>query len=434
MNYVLGIRREDKNEWEKRTPIVPKHVKKLYENNNIQSVIQPSKNRTYTDEEYERAKGKISEDLSDCSVIFAVKEIPKELFIPNKTYAFFSHVVKGQRYNMSMLREMMDNKCTLIDYEKIMNKNKDRLIFFGRYAGIAGMVDTFHIYGELLRKHYNLNTHFGTIRKTYQYNSLFDIRDHFLKIGNQIRNEGLPPETQPLIIGFAGYGNVSRGAQEILNFLPCKEIQPDELLSIFSNPSENKVFKVVFKEKDFVQRNKDPHRFDLQEYYQHPDRYHSIFDQYLPYLSVLMNCIYWDKRYPRLVTKKYLSEHYLKDAFNLKVIGDISVDINGAIEPTALVTTPDHPAYIYDPVTDEVTQDISRKGIAIIAVDNLPCELPKESSNEFSTALYPFIPDIIHANYSVCFDDLRLPNEIRNAIILYKGKLTPEFEYINKYL
>jgi alpha-aminoadipic semialdehyde synthase len=118
----------------------------------------------------------------------------------------------------------------------------------------------------------------------------------------------------------------------------------------------------------------------------------------------------------------------------LQVIGDISVDINGGIEPTMKVTTPDHPSYVYQPQSDTITDDLSEEGIAIMAVDNLPCELPKDSSEEFSTALYPFIPAIVQEDYTQSFEDLRLPSEIKNAIILHKGRLTSSYEYINNYL
>jgi len=153
MTIELGLRREDKNKWEQRTPIIPDHVKKLYDNYGIQSVVQPSSIRSFEDDEYESANASLSEDISNCQVIFAVKEIPKELFEQNKTYVFFSHVIKGQQYNMPMLKELMKKQCTLIDYEKIVDKDNRRLIFFGKYAGIAGMVDTLYTLGQRLKKH-----------------------------------------------------------------------------------------------------------------------------------------------------------------------------------------------------------------------------------------------------------------------------------------
>jgi alpha-aminoadipic semialdehyde synthase len=146
-----------------------------------------------------------------------------------------------------------------------------------------------------------------------------------------------------------------------------------------------------------------------------------------------MNCIYWDIKYPRLVTKEFLKQSY-SDQFKLQVIGDISVDINGAIEFTEKSTEPDNPTYVYDVQADTITDGCSGDGIAIMAVDNLPCELPRESSHEFSNSLYKFVPEIAKADFSVDFDSCKLPSEIKNAMILYKGKLMPEYMYINKFL
>lgn len=434
MATILGLRREDKNKWERRTPIIPDHVKKLYDTYDIHSVVQPSPIRSFLDDEYKTANAELSEDFSNCSVIFAVKEIPKELFEHNKTYVFFSHVIKGQQYNMPMLKEMMKKQCTLIDYEKIVDKHNFRLIFFGKYAGIAGMIDTLYTLGQRLKKHKNISNPFENVKRTYEYPNIKDIKSHIKEIGNQIKTHGLPDEITPLIVGFAGYGNVSKGAQEIIDLFPFVEISPDEISSVVKNPSNTCIYKVVFKEEDMVQPIDDSQLFKLQEYYQHPEIYHSIFDQHIPYLTILMNCIYWDERYPRLVTKKHIKEFHSKKELNLQVIGDISVDINGGIEATAKVTTPDYPSYVYQPQEDTITDDISKDGIAIMAVDNLPCELPKDSSKEFSTALYPFIPAIVKADYSRSFKDLQLPSEIKNAVILHKGCLTPSFEYINNYL
>ena len=434
MTLQLGIRREDKNKWERRTPIIPEHVTSLLKKHQIQTIVQPSSIRSFNDDQYRQAGAKISEDLSSCNVVFAVKEIPKELFEKEKTYVFFSHVIKGQSYNMPMLKEMMAKKCNLIDYEKIVNKENYRLIFFGKYAGLAGMVDTLHSFGKRLTLHHYRSTPFENIKKTHEYHDLQSLKEHIKKIGRTIKTEGFAEKIAPIIIGFAGYGNVSKGAQEIIDLLPCIKINPNQLADVYKNPSTNCVYKVVFKEEDMVRPINPDDTFDLQDYYIHPEKYESVFNRYLPYLTILMNCIYWDERYPRILTKKYLLSHIDKNDFHLQIIGDISVDINGAIEPTGKVTTPDHPSFVYNPHTDEMENDLSKKGLVIMAVDNLPCELPKDSSTEFSNALQPFIPAIINADYTTTFKDLKLPDEIKKAVILYKGILTPSFEYINKYL
>jgi alanine dehydrogenase len=434
MMHHIGIRREDKNKWEQRTPIIPKHVKDLLDEHQIKTYIQPSTIRSFKDEEYEKAGAVITEDLSSSGVIFAVKEIPKEFFEIQKTYVFFAHVIKGQKYNMPMLKEMMKKKCTLIDYEKIVNEKNMRLIFFGKYAGIAGMVDTLYSFGQRMKEYYSYKTPFLKIKKTFQYSDLSSLKEHISEIGTIITSKGIPQENTPFIIGFAGYGNVSKGAQEIINLLPCIDIEPNQIDEIMQNPSNKHVYKVVFKEKDMVQPIEDDERFQLQDYYAHPEKYKSIFEKYLPNLTILMNCIYWDERYPRLLTKNYLKEHFEDDDFKLLIVGDISIDINGAIEPTGKVTTPDNPFFVYNPDKDEMFDDISHKGLVIMGVDNLPCELPKDSSTEFSNTLYQFIPSIVNADYSASFEELTLPPEIKNAVILHKGKLTPSFTYINNYL
>jgi alpha-aminoadipic semialdehyde synthase len=435
MTPIIGIRREDKNKWEQRVPLVPDHVKELYENHDITVLIQPSKIRAYNDESYQKAGAIITEDLSKASVIFAVKEIPIDFFEKDKTYVFFSHTIKGQSYNMPMLRKMMQLNCTLIDYERIVDENNRRLIFFGRYAGIAGMVDTFWGFGKRLQKEHSIKNPFSKIKQSYQYDSLTKLKQHFASIGKYIETHGLPESINPVIVGFAGYGNVSKGAQEIFDLLPFVELQPQQLKTVFEEPDPHTLYKVVFKEEDMVQPKNPLNPFQLQDYYHYPEKYTSTFEQYLPYLSILINAIYWDKRYPRLVTKQFLQSYQEtpKD-LRLHIIGDISIDINGAIEPTAKATTPDDPMFVYNPKKDEIKDGYQGEGIAIMAVDNLPCELPRDSSRSFSEILWHFVPSIASTDFSVLFDQLTLPMEIKRAVILHNGQLTPQYSYINKYL
>jgi alpha-aminoadipic semialdehyde synthase len=432
MGFTLGIRREDKNKWERRVPIIPRHAKELKEKHGIETIIQPSTIRVFKDEEFDSAGAILNEDLSSSSVVFAVKEIPIKYLQKGKKYVFFSHTIKGQSYNMSMLKKMMELGCTLIDYEKITDKNGCRLVFFGKFAGIAGMIDTLWAYGQRMKWN-KIKTPLSEIKQTIYYNDLNQAREHIKKIGEKIKCEGLPESLTPFIVGFAGYGNVSSGAQEILDILPVKEIKPKQLEAIHENFSNKVGYKVIFKEKDIVEPISSEKEFNLQEYYDQPHLYRSIFQQYIRRLSILMNCIYWDKQYPRLITKEFLEEN-LTGHLKLQVIGDISVDINGAIEFTEKSTTPDNPVFVYNPIRDDVIEGFSGNGIVVMAVDNLPCELPKESSQAFSDSLLPFISYIIKADYSVNFEQLELPHEIKKAMILYQGKLTPKYQYINRFL
>jgi len=430
---MLGIRREDKNQWERRAPLIPQHIKELKEHHGIETVIQPSPIRVFSEETYKTAGALVQEDLSSCPVVFAVKEIPIDLFESGKTYVFFSHTVKGQKYNMPMFKKMMDLGCTLIDYEKIADKHGRRLVFFGRFAGLAGMVDTLWAFGQRLKSK-NMDSPFNEIKQTIHYkNHLEEIKEHLKKIGKDIEQQGIPESLTPLIVGFAGYGNVSKGAQEILDILPVKEISPKEIKMVYDNPSNNRIYKVVFKEEDMVEPISSDDSFDLQDYYNHPEKYQSVFERYIPDLTILMNCIYWSNKYPRLITKDFV-KNYAKANLRLQVIGDISIDINGAIEFTEKATSPGNPVFVYDPSTDSIRDGYEGDGIVVMGVDNLPCELPKESSQMFSESLLPFVPDIAKADYSVGFDSLDLPPEVKKAVILYHGKLTTDYEYINNYL
>jgi len=432
MNNSLGILREEKNKWERRVPLIPNHIRKLKDEHGINAIIQPSEIRIYPEDEYEKAGAIINEDLSSTSIILAIKEISIKYFKPKHTYMFFSHTIKGQKYNMPMLKKMMELKCNLIDYEKITDEKSRRLVFFGRYAGLAGMIDTFWAYGQKM-KYNKILTPFEEIKSTIYFHDLNEAKEKLAEIGEKIKTDGLPSSICPLVIGIAGYGNVSKGVQEILDILPVKEITPTELEFLHKNFSNNFVYKVVFKEEDMVERISKEKDFDLNEYYKNPELYQSIFHKYIDKLTILMNCIYWDKQYPRLVTKDYVSGNFEKIK-KLQVIGDISVDINGAIEFTEKSTTPDNPVFVYNPVKKIIKDGYAEDGVVVMAVDNLPCELPKESSKEFSNSLIPFIPSIVKADFTKDFNSVELPNEIKKALILYHGKLTPEYEYINKFL
>ena len=432
MKNILGIRREDKNQWERRVPLTPEHIKELKEKHNIQTIIQPSTIRIFSNEEYQKNHATIKENLTDCSVIFAVKEIPIDFFEPSKTYVFFSHTIKGQKYNMPMLKKMMELGCNLIDYEKIADENNHRLVFFGRYAGLAGMVDTLWTYGQRL-KWMEIDNSLSEIKRAIDYKNLDEIKEHLKKIGGKIEQNGFHESLTPMVVGLAGYGNVSQGAQEILDMLPVKEVGPRQLEAVYNNPSNKVIYKVVFKEKDIVEPVSSEKQFDLQDYYDNPHFYRSIFHQYLNLLSILMNCMYWDNRYPRLITKKQFGEIYTR-LQKLQVIGDISVDINGAIEFTEKTTNPGEPVFVYNPVRDDIIEGFAGEGIAVMAVDTLPCEIPFESSQAFSKSLMPFIPNIMNADFSYKFDALNLSPEIKKAVILHQGRLTPVYEYINKFL
>jgi alpha-aminoadipic semialdehyde synthase len=336
---------------------------------------------------------------------------------------------------MPLLKKMMGLKCNLIDYEKIVNEKNQRLIFFGKYAGIAGMIESLHALGKKLEKK-GVKTPFSNIKQAYKYNSIEEAKLGLNKISENIKKNGLPKELQPMVVGFAGYGNVSQGAQEIFDILPFKSITPEEISNVnqkYKTELKNHLFKVVFKEKDLVKPKTGD--FELQDYYNHPEKYESNFEQYIPDLTVLVNCIYWTEAYPRLITKKYLkSNDYLISEKKLFVIGDISCDIAGSIEITNKATEPGNAFYTYFPDNFNYKNGIREDGITIMAVDNLPCEFPKEASKEFSSVLKNYVYEIANTDYDKPFDELSLTYPIKHALILQRGELTKDYLYLKQFL
>lgn len=435
MTARIGIRREDKSKWERRVPIIPKHARKLHAESNIDVWIQPSEIRVYPDQTYRDAGAHLSEDLSPCPVVFAVKEIPKDLFEPGHTYVFFAHVIKGQAHNMEMLKALLDRGCQLIDYEKVTDARGRRLIFFGHQAGLAGMMDTLCALGRRLDWE-GIGNAFSELQPTYAYNDLRHAKQAVARVGERIAEHGLPASISPLICGFAGYGHVYGGAREIVEMLPVEEIQPAQVAEVaMESTVRDRVYTVVFKEEDTVEPNDPDGAFELQDYYDHPDKYRSRFADYIPHLTALVNCVYWEEKYPRLVTKEDIRRLYRRpDQPRLRVIGDISCDIEGAIEPTVKCTEPGEPVFVYDPFSDQALPGVAGSGPVILAVDILPSELPQEASEYFSDVLMDYVPAIAEADYSVPLGNLALPPEIRRALIVYQGELTPDYRYLREHL
>lgn len=434
MANIIGIRREDKNEWERRVPLTPQAVKELKDRFGIRTIVQPSDLRIFKDEEYIQAGAEINEDLSEADTIFAVKEVPISYLDDGKTYVFFSHTIKGQEYNMNLLRSMIEKKVNLIDYERIVDNENRRLIFFGKYAGLAGMVETLHGIGLKLKLQ-GYDTPLQKIKQAFAYSSVEEAKNHISEIGIEIEEDGFPSELSPFVFGFAGYGNVSQGAQEVFDLLPYKIVSAEILDENYENFSaDNFIFyKVILKEEDLVRRKEG--EFDLQEYYNNPELYVSRFTEYAEKLKVLVNCIYWTEKYPRLLTKDYLRDQAAITEYpNLRMIGDISCDIDGSIEITHKVTMPDNPSFTYFGQDDKYEDGISGKGVSVMAVDNLPCEFPRESSEAFSEVLLKFVSEIAEADFTAEFNSLILPDPIKKALILHKGELTEDYKYMESFI
>jgi len=429
MKKIIGIRKEDKNIWERRVPLIPQHIQDLKESFGIETMIQPFERRAFSDKEFEDSGATIQEDLTECPTIFAVKEIPIKLLQNNKTYLFFSHTLKGQEYNMPLLKRIMDLNCTLIDYEAIRGENGKRLVFFGKYAGLAGMIDALYGYGLRL-KELGYFTPLLKVKPAYEYANVDEAKKQISKIGKEIKEGGMPEVKAPYIFGFMGYGNVSNGAQEIFNLLPHREITPEELNDLPSH-SDNGFSKVVFREEHLVEPKNSKDIFEIQDYFNNPYKYKSKFEEYIPYLSLIVNAIYWTEDSPRFLTKEYFKS---KKNRKLDVICDITCDIDGAVEFTVKSTESDNPAYVYNPEDDSITDGFSGEGILDIAVDNLPTELPRNSSIEFSNSLNKFVSGIVNADFTKNFNEVDLPPEIKRAVIVYKGNLTEDFKYLEEFI
>lgn len=436
MKARTGIRREDKNKWERRVPLIPSHMRELIQSHSLEIWIQPSSIRIFPDSDYEREGAKLEESLSPCPVIFAIKEIPLHFFEKEKVYIFFSHTIKGQPHNMPMLKRMMEFDCTLIDYEKILDEKGQRILFFGRQAGQAGMIDSLWALGQRLMQQ-GIENPFSSIRQACNYKSLVEAKEEIEKAGWQIYNSGLDSKLVPLVCGFAGYGHVSRGAQEVFNILPFEEIAPEKIVDLFERKKyvANKAYKVVFEERHMVEPVSSDKEFELQDYYGHPQEYKPVFEAYLPYLTILVNCIYWSPKYPRFVTKEFLKHIWeTQPSPRLRVIGDISCDVEGSVECTFHATSPGNPVFIYDPLEEKVLDGLEGRGVVVMAIDNLPAEISLESSIFFSEALKPFVPAIAKADYKREFAECSLPDSIKRAVILYRGEFTPDYQYMKNFI
>ncbi len=428
----IGIRREDKSPFERRVPLTPAHVAKLAGRGGLDFEVEPSEIRAFDVADYAEAGADPSADLSACDIVFGVKEIPIEMFRTGQAYVFFSHTIKAQEYNMPMLARMMELGCTLIDYERIADEQGRRLVFFGNFAGSAGMIDALWTLGRRLKSR-EMGNPFTAIKQSLHYADLADAKNALAELGDTLARDGLPEGIEPLVCGFAGYGNVSRGAQEIYDLIRPQEITPEALHEL---PASAKgCYKVVFREEHMFERIDDSRPFDLQEYFDHPELYRGVFGQHLPRLSMLINCIYWTTQCPRLVTRGDLQGLFGEAVPpRLEVIADISCDIEGSIECTLRATDPGHPVYVYDVAKDAVIDGVEGNGPVVLAVDILPCELPIDASEYFGDSLLPFLPSLAGVDFTKSFEQSGLPEEFKRATILYQGELTKPYTYLDEHV
>ncbi|KAJ3121943.1 hypothetical protein HK098_003262 [Nowakowskiella sp. JEL0407] len=327
--YTIGIRREDKNLWERRVPIVPDHVERLVKEYGATVFIQPSTKRVITDEKYVQAGATLAEDLSKADIILGVKEVPIEKLIPEKTYLFFSHTHKGQIHNMPLLQQIIEKRIRLIDYELMTDEKKKRLVLFSKFAGYAGTIDGLHALGHRLLA-LGYGSPFLSIGMSFMYRCVADARLDVTRSGQVILDDGLPKALGPMVFVITGDGNVSRGALHILKCLPHEWIEPDKLKSFAESKDfdPHKVYLCQVTAKDYIVK-KDGGVFKSEDYKENPDKYESIFHKKIaPYCTMLINGIFWDSRYPQLITKTQIKQ--LAETKNLRLlsVADISCDIN----------------------------------------------------------------------------------------------------------
>ncbi len=432
MTQTLGIRREDKNIWEKRVPLTPDHVRELVRQN-INVRIQPSDLRIFSDDDYRDAGADVTEDIYQSNLVLGVKEIPPVYFTKNGNYLFFSHTIKAQPYNMPMLKRLLDVGGTLLDYEKVTDNNGKRLIFFGRYAGVVGAVETLRGLG-LRWQSKGIETPLVDLKQPNTVRDLDELKQVVGEVGRSIKNNGLPSSIAPVIIGFTGNGAVSKGAQEICEKLPHERIDTKKLNELVSQPENARtdcVYLLVLEEEQLYATKDPAMEFSRQGYYEHPENYRSLFfEDYASKLTAVVNGIYWEEKYPRLLTKENFESMLGQRNNRLEIVGDVSCDIDGSMACTVQASNIDEPVFLYHPEIGFAGHDLSADGFAVMSVDNLPCELSRDASRTFGDALTPFLPKLLASHFRA--EDM--PEEFLAAMIAHKGQLTPDYQWLSEHL
>uniref|UniRef100_A0A1Q3EWG7 Alpha-aminoadipic semialdehyde synthase, mitochondrial n=1 Tax=Culex tarsalis TaxID=7177 RepID=A0A1Q3EWG7_CULTA len=441
---VIAIRREDQSVWERRASFSPVMVKKLIKQG-VKVIVQPSNRRAYPMQAYLNAGATVQEDISEASVIFGVKQVPVDALIPQKTYCFFSHTIKAQESNMPLLDACLEKNIRLIDYEKLMDRNGQRLVAFGKYAGVAGMINILHGMGLRLLA-LGHHTPFMHVGPAHNYRNSSMARQAVRDCGYEIALGMMPKSIGPLTFIFTGSGNVSQGAQEVFQELPIEFVPPDSLRKVAEHGSQNKLYGCEVSRADHLER-REGGGFDPVEYDQYPERYISTFNKKIaPYASVIINGIYWAVGSPKLITIPD-AKNLLRPAdtpwlptsrgapalpHRMLAICDISADPGGSIEFMNECTTIDTPFCLYDADRNKDQKSFKGPGVLVCSIDNMPTQLPRESTDFFGELLYPYALDILQSDATKPLDDHHFCQPVEGAIICSNGKLTPSFEYINE--
>ncbi len=394
----LGILREGKIPHDKRVPFSPLQCTELLkEYPDLEILIQPSPFRCFSDEEYRSFGLNLQEDISSCDILLGIKEVPIEALIPGKKYLFFSHIIKKQAHNKKLMQAFIKNKITMIDYECLTDVNHNRIIGFGRYAGIVGAYNGILGYG----KKYNL---------------------FHLKPANQCRNRDEMEEELKLVnlsnikILLTGGGRVANGATETLGALKIRKVTPYEFL----NCSYREPVYCQLHSKDYFEA-KDGTAWNSRDFYEHPENYTPRFLPYAKKSDLLISAHFWDPRTPVFFTK----EDMKSPDFHISVIADITCDMQGSIPGTLRVSTIQEPFYGYNPVSGTEDAAFSRNTITVMAVDNLPCELPSDASEDFGKELMERVMP--------CLLGQDEDGIIARGTICEGGHLTRPYSYLSDY-
>lgn len=415
---ITCVRREAKNRWERRAPLTPEAVRRLVRKG-LEVWVETCVNRIFPDQAYEDAGAKLVADGSKADLILGIKEPEIEHIRENQVHVAFSHTIKGQSYNMGLLQTFLDQQGTLIDYETMRDENGERIIAFGRYAGIAGAVDTLHLLG---RKWAQAGTFSGLskLTMTHAYGTVDALKSAL--------GACQPLEGEPLQVLIVGTGKVGKGCVEVCQWLGLPEISVDQVRK--GAVPQGHWYAVAKTEDVFAHREGKP--YDKAEFRElGAERYVSVFDQYLGHFNVLLQTNYWENHYPRQLPKSMLLEH--RKALP-PVIGDISCDIEGSLELTLEATQIDHPGKTYLPLEHRLIDEVSDAGPTIMSIDHLPCELSLDATNDFSKILEVLIPVIAGMDRSKPLATSGMTPLLQDATIVYKGELAPNFETLQVFL
>lgn len=395
----IGLIREEKKPYDKRVAFSPEQCKEIMEKfPGCTVVAQPSPHRCISDEAYVQQGITMQEDLRDCDILFGVKEVPVESLIAEKTYLFFSHTIKKQPHNRNLLRTILNKKIRLIDYECLTYENGSRVVGFGRFAGIVGMHNAFLSYGRKF--------------ELYDLKPAYQCRD-YEEMLHQYKSIALPA----IKIALAGDGRVAHGCLEVLRKLGVRECTPNEFLN---EKFEEPVYVHLVSEDYY--KHKEGLEWDKADFYEFPENYLSTFSPYSKVCDLFVNAIFWNERIPRFFSKEDMRA---KD-FHIKVIADISCDINGAVPATVKDTTIEDPVFGYMPFSESITAPYLKHTIDVMAVSNLPCELPYDASLLFGDQLFRHVLGFLLID----------PNNgmIKRATIANAGELTERYKYLSDYV